>query len=387
MKIDSCIIVKNEEEYLKKLIENLLKFSENVYIVDTGSTDNSINVVNMMAMMHPNVHLHHFKWINDFGAARNFSFDLSTDSDYRFWCDASDDFNDELINKLIEFKNDKYSDDLYDAYAIDRLYGGGNVRIIGLTRREANIKWHDRIHEYLSLSGKSYNDTLFTNGPTLVHKGYYNRKPGHENRNLEIFINMDASHDKFSSRNLLYYGNELFDHGRYVAAYAMYWLAKENYDNFLSMAEIITIFCKLRVCYEENKKEFYGIRKGIIDFGRQIYNRGIRHKLLLYILATFYFEDENWTTAIRLYKESINVQKEQCVITELIGNEINVENALLQLVVSYDKMGDQKTAKYYNDVLLEKNPNNESGLHNDSYFKNCLLNDTGIEEDLKVPNT
>ena len=327
-----------------------------------------------MAMLHPNVHLHHFEWINDFGAARNFSFDLSTDSDYRFWCDASDDFNDELINKLIDFKNDKYSDQLYDGYAIDRLYGGGNVRIIGLTRREANIRWHDKIHEFLGLNGKTFNNDLFTNGPTLIHKGYYNRKPGHENRNLDIFINMDASHDKFSSRNLLYYGNELFDHNRYVSAYAIYWLAKENYDEFLSNAEMITIFCKLRVCYEENKKEYYGIRKDIIEFGRTLYNKGLRHRLMSYILATFYFEDKDFLTAIRLYKEAIELKPEQLTITELIGNEISIENCLLQLVVSYDKLGDQKTAKYYNDMVLEKNPNNVSGKHNDEYFKKCLFN-------------
>ena len=387
MKIDSCIIVKNEEEYLKKLITNLLKFSNNVYIVDTGSTDNSINIVNMMAMMHPNVHLHHFKWINDFGAARNFSFDLSTDSDYRFWCDASDDFNEELINKLIEFKNTEYSDDLYDAYAIDRIYGGGNVKIIGLTKRIANIRWCDKIHEYLSLVNVTYNDTLFTNGPSLIHKGYYNRKPDHKNRNLEIFVSMDLEHDKFSSRNLLYYGNELFDHGRYVSAYAIYWLAKENYDSFLSNAELITIFCKLRVCYEENKQQYYGLKNDIIDFGRKLYNKGIRHKLFLYILATFYYEEENYNTAIRLYKESINVKPEQLIRTELIGNEINVENALLQLVVSYDKLNDQKTAKYYNDILLQKNPNNEAAKHNEEYFNNCLFNDSGINEDLKIPNT
>jgi len=386
MKIDSCIIIKNEEEYLKKLITNLLKFSDNVYIVDTGSTDNSINVVNMMAMENSNVHLEHFKWIDDFGAARNFSFDLSKDSDYRFWCDASDDFNEELINKLIEFKNTEYSDDLYDAYAIDRIYGGGNVRIIGLTKRTANIKWHDRIHEYLSLYNKSYNDTQFTNGPSLIHKGYYNRKPGHESRNLKIFTSMDLNHDIFSSRNLLYYGNELYDHQRYILAYSIYLVTKENYDNFLSNAELITVFCKLRVCAEKNKNQYYGTKDEVIEFGRKLYNKGLRHRLLLYILGTFYFENGNYTTAIRLYKESINAKPEQLTRTELIGNEINVENALLQLVVSYDKLNDQKTAKYYNDVLLNKNPNNKAAQHNKKYFEACLFNDTGISEDLKVPN-
>jgi len=378
MKIDACLILKNEEEYVKKLIDNLLKFCDDIYLVDTGSTDNTINIINMAAMMHPNIHLDHFDWIDDFGAARNYSFELSKDSDYRFWCDASDDFSQPLIDKLIEFKNGKYSEKLYDAYSIDRIYGLGNVRIIGLTRTEAGIKWNDRIHEYLKLNGKTFNGTLFSGECTLIHKGVYNRKPGHENRNIKIFRSMDENHDKFSSRNLLYYGNELFDHKHYTLAYSMYLMAAKNYDNFLGDAELITIFCKLRVCYDENNKQDFGFKKEIIDFGRKLYNRGLRHKLMLYILATFYFEKEDWFTAIRLYKEAINLKKEQATITELIGNEISIENCLLQLVVSYDKLGDMNTSKYYNDLLLKDYPNNKSGKHNDEYFKKCLFDSSKL---------
>ena len=60
MKIDSCIIVKNEQDNIMKLIYQLIEFSNEVHITDTGSTDNTINIINDIIKIHPNVYLHHF---------------------------------------------------------------------------------------------------------------------------------------------------------------------------------------------------------------------------------------------------------------------------------------------------------------------------------------
>ena len=45
MKIDSCLILKNEEQNIEKLINQLLEFSNEIHLTDTGSTDNTVNII------------------------------------------------------------------------------------------------------------------------------------------------------------------------------------------------------------------------------------------------------------------------------------------------------------------------------------------------------
>lgn len=373
MKIDSCIIIKNEDLYIKRLLDNLLKFSDDIYIVDTGSTDNSVNIVKEEIKKHSNIHLNHFEWVYDFSAARNYSINLSENSDYIFWCDASDDFNDALIQKLIDFKNDKYNDDLYDSYAIMRQYGHLKTPIMGLIKNNIGIQWKDRVHEYLDLNYRRNNEELFCGKELLIHEGIKTRKEDHKNRNIDIFVDMEYKKAHFSSRNLLFYGNELFEHQRYISAMGIYMLAKDNYDNFLSNGELVYIFCQIWNCYNYNSNQFLGLFDRLFEFGRNLYNNGVRHNIFSCVLAECYLYKKDIYTAIRLYEESLSLRPEECVVVDFLNNDPNEEYILLQLVASYTELNKQDIAKQYNDKLLKKYPNNEIGKRNDIYFQNCLL--------------
>ena len=57
MKIDTCIIVKNEEKTIKKLIEQFLVFSNEIHITDTGSTDNTIKIIEDFSKKYSFMHL------------------------------------------------------------------------------------------------------------------------------------------------------------------------------------------------------------------------------------------------------------------------------------------------------------------------------------------
>lgn len=66
--ISVCIIAKNEENYIDECLRRLSAFDWEIIVVDTGSTDNTVNIARNYT---PNVY--HFNWINDFSAARNYS--------------------------------------------------------------------------------------------------------------------------------------------------------------------------------------------------------------------------------------------------------------------------------------------------------------------------
>ena len=66
MRIGVSMIVKNEEYMLPECLESVKGFDE-IVIVDTGSTDRTIEIAEKYGTVH------HFEWVDDFSAARNYS--------------------------------------------------------------------------------------------------------------------------------------------------------------------------------------------------------------------------------------------------------------------------------------------------------------------------
>ena len=78
------MIAKNEEAVLARCLESVQGVFDHIVIVDTGSTDKTRNVAQKYADITAD-----YRWQNDFAAARNYSFSLST-ADYIMWLDADD---------------------------------------------------------------------------------------------------------------------------------------------------------------------------------------------------------------------------------------------------------------------------------------------------------
>ena len=97
--ISLCMIVKNEEDTLARCLDCIKDIVDEIIIVDTGSTD----LTKEIAKNYTNL-VYDFKWIDDFSAARNFSFSKAT-KDYCLWLDADDVIskkNQEKLKKLKE---------------------------------------------------------------------------------------------------------------------------------------------------------------------------------------------------------------------------------------------------------------------------------------------
>ena len=66
--ITACLIVKNEEDMLRKCLESLRDGIDEIIIVDTGSTDKTKVIAKEFTDK-----VYDFEWNNDFSAARNFA--------------------------------------------------------------------------------------------------------------------------------------------------------------------------------------------------------------------------------------------------------------------------------------------------------------------------
>lgn len=69
--MDAVILVKNQDKYISKTVNEALAVSDGVVVLDTGSNDGTINIVKSIAEKNTRVKLYEEKWVEDYGHMRN----------------------------------------------------------------------------------------------------------------------------------------------------------------------------------------------------------------------------------------------------------------------------------------------------------------------------
>ena len=89
-----CMIVKNEEAVLERILNPVSEIVDEILIADTGSSDRTKELAGQYTSL-----VFDFPWCNDFSAARNFLVE-KVHTDYWMWLDADDILNEENLEKL-----------------------------------------------------------------------------------------------------------------------------------------------------------------------------------------------------------------------------------------------------------------------------------------------
>lgn len=87
MKISACVIVKNEEKNIGQWLNNMRQIADEIVVVDTGSTDNTLDILE-----NAGITPYHFTWCNDFAAAKNYAIQQAT-GDWVVFLDADEYFD------------------------------------------------------------------------------------------------------------------------------------------------------------------------------------------------------------------------------------------------------------------------------------------------------
>jgi len=140
--ISVCMIVKNEESNLRPCIESLGDLATETIVLDTGSTDRTVEIANQLGAQ-----VHSFPWIGDFAAARNESIRHAT-SDWIFWIDGDDRLTPEAVAQLKRAAASGAANAYLCRIMCSRAEGGDDVtEHLRLFRNHLGIQFTGAIHE------------------------------------------------------------------------------------------------------------------------------------------------------------------------------------------------------------------------------------------------
>ena len=347
--ISVCMIVKNEQQTLAKILECAKNFADEIIVVDTGSTDNTKQI----AKIYTNK-VYDFVWCDDFSKARNFSFSKAT-CDYQMWLDADDYISQSEINKIIDLKHkDKHSDVYMFKYAIAFDENGSPTFEYyreRLLRRSINFKWQGFIHEAISPSGKiSYQDI------TIIHK---KEKTSDPTRNLTIFENAIKNNICLSTRELYYYARELFYNHQYFKCI-------QTLKNYLDQNDTFTpniqgAYILLSQCY---------VLENNIEFAKHCLFECIKKfeptPEICFNLANIY-QNLNDTNQAIFWNRCAIMAKENTL--GFVQKQYKTLFPYLELTKLYFSIGEPLTAYTYHKLAEKTNPKHPSVIFNKDFFE------------------
>jgi tetratricopeptide (TPR) repeat protein len=165
-----CAIVKNEAQNLARCLASVKPYVDELIVVDTGSTDDTIAIVQQYGAK-----VSHFDWCNDFAAARNYACSIPS-GQWILTLDADEELA--ILNPDWMLQLQSASEDV-QAFAIG-LRGDNasetEMQTIRLFRNHPAMKYRDRYHEYLTYQDQALHSShplvQPLTGVEIIHYGY-----------------------------------------------------------------------------------------------------------------------------------------------------------------------------------------------------------------------
>lgn len=284
--ISLCMIVKNEEKNLERCLSSYAPLMDEIIVVDTGSTDRTKEIAARFTDK-----IYDFEWVNDFSAARNFSFEKAT-CDYIFSADA-----DEVLDAQNREQFAILKQVLDEEIEIVQMYYGNqfqNGTIYNydcelrpkLFKRLRNFTWIEPIHETVrTLPVVFDSDIVITHMP----------ETSHTKRDLAAFERMVSGNMPVSSRLHNIYAKELFVSGDETDfEKAIPFFEQSFSDDKRSEDEKLEAVCVLAKAYRLLKKDAKFVKYALLS------EIGLCSELC-YEIGMYFYENKEYTDALHWF--------------------------------------------------------------------------------------
>jgi glycosyltransferase involved in cell wall biosynthesis len=298
-----CLIVRNEEGNLPRILQNAHLYADEIIITDTGSTDKTVKIAkkytNKVSFFTPKTNPEAFfedGMISDFAAARNFNFSQAKGK-WILWLDADDSIvNPHLLKTLIEEAEIVQVSGFYFKYFYN-FNEDGSVKEVQwrerLLKNDGHFEWKGRIHE--TPIQKRPVQWVRDERVYVIHHAKGERKIQSVQRNARILIDEAKKQGENCDPRILYYlGIAFMQLTQYKEALNTFekYLEKsgwdeERYQAYQLMGEIYTNFQNY-------------------PMARRVYLKSLEEKPdypdAYYNIASVYVQEENWNKAIEWLK-------------------------------------------------------------------------------------
>ena len=314
IKISVCIIAKDEEKMLADCLDSVKDASEEIILVDTGSTDDTIEIARQFGCK-----VYEKEWKDDFSEARNFAmtkasfpYILSIDADERL-------VNPEIIKPVIEKSSNETGGWLVKVISrAMRPDGGADIyssNLLRLFKNDPRIRFSGIIHEQVLGSIQKLGLRIQNTPIEFLHLGYTHDKDSLRSKQLRNLRLLDKAirDDPESSYNLYQRAKtylSLDDHAK----------AEEDIQKALKYAE------------PKGTVKVGALNYGaVIAFRRQEYEKAIKRarksleiipdqKFANFILGETYFHSKNNRKALEHYRSMQMVNDEKSTFAQLTGD-------------------------------------------------------------------
>lgn len=201
--ISLCMIVKNEEKVLKRCLNSIYDLVDEIIIVDTGSTDSTKSIA-----LEYTSNVYDFDWIDDFSAARNYSFS-KCNMDYIYVADADEYLDDDNRLQFRILKENLYDEIeivqmMYETISNDTVLNVYREYRPKLFKRLRQFIWINPVHETVRLDPLVFDsDVVITHAP----------ESNHASRDFNIFEKRIAEYGELPDDLIKMYALELYKNG------------------------------------------------------------------------------------------------------------------------------------------------------------------------------
>lgn len=348
MKISACIVVKNEEANLRVCLDCIKDIVDEMIVVDTGSTDQTIAVAEKYGTQ-----VYRYEWQDDFALAKNFALDKS-EGDWIIFLDADEYFTAETVKNIPDviakhqhecdgFLTQMVNIDVDQENKImDQFF---TVRIF---RNDPNMRFVGKVHEQIhNLTGRK--NAWYKVNPDeieLYHTGYSSHIIRQKcERNLKLLlVQMQNNEEDINLYRYLadtYYG---LDEYQQAIKYARLDLASGKKELAYASRSYRILVNALGQIQADFKDIETAIQQAIATFP-DLPDFYAEYALLL-------FKHGRYDESLGFMQKAIQLNETYDGIeTSLFQNNFKLTNSLLGLI--YEKKNDvSKSIEFYQKVLL-----------------------------------
>lgn len=287
--ISLCMIVKNEENKLSAAIDSVAKIVDEIIIVDTGSTDQTIAIAKKYADL-----LIEVPWEENFSLPRNLAIDEATQT-WILILDADEIISAEDLTGIPKFLEtvDSNIDGLFMKIVNQKNFFLSNEEelfpALRLFRNKPTHRFTGKIHE--QIMSIPYERTQFTDF-RIIHRGFSNPQKNliRSKRNIQI-IEQELAENPDNNFHKFNLAAEYLVAGDFIQALAAFEaidLKNNEQSSWKSRAIKLQTYCYIQLGKFQNAKE-------LIEKGK---NELINFPDLYYLEAMLFIKQKKYSEAL-----------------------------------------------------------------------------------------